>query len=962
MHVLPSLRTRIAASSLPSRCRREIIQSKGVEVQSSAARSECLRQEERRCISSTSAGNPLAARRNKPIQKSWKRAKNRLLDVPISELTPVLWYEAEQALKKTNIQPDSIASSLTLLDRLHQEALDRKTREEKVASRDTLLSIDSVNWVVNTWRLCAAQEMSSLPISPRDIVQRLESYIESGLARPNVQTYSMIIDALQYTEDPADAPIFAESLIERMLQHKDAYLRPNNVTVSSILHLWSKSGQDEATSRAEYHLETLKGRYNESKTPDLCPDTQVYAKVISTWARSGRPNAGRRAAELLLEAKETPGLKPNSIVYSAVLDAMAKSGEAEQAHALLNEMMRLYSNGDANVQPDVYAFSCVLAAYANVGQAKATEGLLGEMEVLYEQTGDEKFRPNTVCYSILIGAFAANKEPRRAEGVLKRMMESPYDSVKPNIVSFNQVLHAWSTVGGDEGAERATVILERMETMNVKGESPLKPNGKSYNVLLDCYANSANLRKYAPVAQSKLEWMHRQNDPSVRPSKVSYNTVLRSWSKAGAPQKAEALLRGVCQMHRDGKSVVVPHVDLFTTVVAGWASSRDAQASERVELLLQFMEELHQREGLDTMPNCITYNAYLDCLARSRDSNAAERAEHALRRMQERYKAGVEGLKPDVISFTSVITAWSRSRHRSAPDQAEALFREMQESDDTEQRPNIMTYNALMSTFARHSRPFKVATVYDDMEERYKAGDSRLKPNFFVYTTLLQSWAKAAEPERAANVLQEMILKFESGDLERQPDTRTFNTVLQAWYRSSRPDAADKAEDGLEMMHSLAASNRFSVRPDLFTYSCVISAHARSGRPDSAVRAHHLLQRLHILYEETGDKACQPDLRVYSDVIILWTKSTDLLASERMDTLILGLSKAGDHSWKEQGLVACRRILEALAKSLLPNSLQHAESLGRVMAEHGLYLDLSTMNIADKSSTAHERHPVQKWQ
>jgi pentatricopeptide repeat protein len=186
------------------------------------------------------------------------------------------------------------------------------------------------------------------------------------------------------------------------------------------------------------------------------------------------------------------------------------------------------------------------------------------------------------------------------------------------------------------------------------------------------------------------------------------------------------------------------------------------------------------------------------------------------------------------------------------------------------------------------------------MEARHKAGDSRVRPSSFAYTTLLQAWAKAAEPERAAAVLTDMVHKFETGDLDWKPDTRAFNTVLQAWYRSARPDAAYKAEEGLASMHSLALSGRSNLRSDLFTYSCVISAHVKSGRPESAERAHKLLQRLKELYAETDDAACRPNLRVYADVLCVWTRSRSPQAANIIEELILELSLVSGRSWKEE--------------------------------------------------------------
>jgi hypothetical protein len=100
-----------------------------------------------------------------------------------------------------------------------------------------------------------------------------------------------------------------------------------------------------------------------------------------------------------------------------------------------------------------------------------------------------------------------------------------------------------------------------------------------------------------------------------------------------------------------------------------------------------------------------------------------------------------------------------------------------------------------------------------------------------------------------------------------KPDTRSFNTVLQGWYRSSRTDAADKAEEELDSMQSLAAN----------------------------------------IIEE----------------------------------LSLELSLMSGRSWTDQGLIPCRRMLDALSNCHLPESVQ--------LAEH--HLDTSTGKTVDSTAS-----------
>jgi hypothetical protein len=127
---------------------------------------------------------------NQPVRKSWKHVKNRISDIPVGELSSVQWYEAQKAPRSTTEQADSIASSWSVLDRLHRKALaipaihqttntETKTQQGATAEYGALLSTDVLNWVVHSWRICAVQK-EELPLTSQDIMLRLDRYTRSA--------------------------------------------------------------------------------------------------------------------------------------------------------------------------------------------------------------------------------------------------------------------------------------------------------------------------------------------------------------------------------------------------------------------------------------------------------------------------------------------------------------------------------------------------------------------------------------------------------------------------------------------------------------------------------------------------------------------------------------------------------------------------------------------------------------
>ena len=90
--------------------------------------------------------------------------------------------------------------------------------------------------------------------------------------------------------------------------------------------------------------------------------------------------------------------------------------------------------------------------------AKRAEAILERMQELYE-AGNVDVKPNTICFSTVISAWARSRDPgaaKRAEAILERMQEL-YEAgnvdVKPNTICFNSVISAWANSGDPAGSK-----------------------------------------------------------------------------------------------------------------------------------------------------------------------------------------------------------------------------------------------------------------------------------------------------------------------------------------------------------------------------------------------------------------------------------------------------------------------------------------------------------------------------
>lgn len=88
-----------------------------------------------------------------------------------------------------------------------------------------------------------------------------------------------------------------------------------------------------------------------------------------------------------------------------MINAFARTGQPENAERILSSMKRRYEiSGDVSLKPDTICFTSTIDAYAKKGgeeAAERAENLLHEMENLYNM-GDKDVKPNTRTYSAVI--------------------------------------------------------------------------------------------------------------------------------------------------------------------------------------------------------------------------------------------------------------------------------------------------------------------------------------------------------------------------------------------------------------------------------------------------------------------------------------------------------------------------------------------------------------------------------
>ena len=113
----------------------------------------------------------------------------------------------------------------------------------------------------------------------------------------------------------------------------------------------------------------------------------------------------------------------------------------------------------------------------------------------------------------------------------------------------------------------------------------------------------------------------------------------------------------------------------------------------------------------------------------------------------------------------------------------------MQNATNADLRPNAITYNTVMTAFARHGNVAKVQQIFQELKHEFESGKQHCRPTQTPYNILLNAWAKAKDPKQTTNVFVEMLREYEAGRLKEAPGTRDFNQVLNAWAVSNNKKA-----------------------------------------------------------------------------------------------------------------------------------------------------------------------------
>ena len=309
------------------------------------------------------------------------------------------------------------------------------------------------------------------------------------LTYPDTITFNGVLKAYAKSQLPKAA---LELLDQMELLHdthsiepKYLSVRPNVISYSTVMDAFCR-GQNPTVARKI--LARLVDRYETYRYEDLQPNTIVYNCLLSAYAKSG---LGKQAADRSIQLLHKMGDLADVISYNTVLHAIARSGAAlcgEHAQNLLDSM---------KVTPNARTYSTVMDCWARSDRedkAEIVHALLHQIETAYNDTGLTSMRPNHISYSVVINSYAHSKDPNKAERayqVLQHMLHlvetGANPSAQPSLVTFNSVLNACATSPSQYHSKHIQDIVNTVyETMLL---NKYEPDEFTFGTMLKAYAN-----------------------------------------------------------------------------------------------------------------------------------------------------------------------------------------------------------------------------------------------------------------------------------------------------------------------------------------------------------------------------------------------------------------------------------------------------------------------------------------
>ena len=271
---------------------------------------------------------------------------------------------------------------------------------------------------------------------------------------------------------------------------------------------------------------------------------------------------------------------------------------------------------------------------------------------------------------------------------------------------------------------------------------------------------------------------------------------------------------------------------------------------------------------VNVVPNTASYNTLISAFVRTANVENRDHpleAERILLKMIDFRNQGNADIAPDQRSFIHVMRSWSKTQRSNSAERAEwwlgKMWEEYRETGNSNLRPNIGVYNAVMEAYFRRMQlpsltsqknVRKLDQLLMELLKFERNGDESLHANTASFTFAIRGWLKheidccdgkelGSGCARALYWLDELIAREEKGLPHATTAPELFEGILRSAHKASKrsnPTRVSKSlfKTSLECFTELRAS-RFKMTPTAYVCVLEIGLKTLSSPADNSARS-----------------------------------------------------------------------------------------------------------------------------
>uniref|UniRef100_A0A7N1A1V8 Pentatricopeptide repeat-containing protein n=1 Tax=Kalanchoe fedtschenkoi TaxID=63787 RepID=A0A7N1A1V8_KALFE len=238
--------------------------------------------------------------------------------------------------------------------------------------------------------------------------------------------------------------------------------------------------------------------FEQMRRTGIAPDVFTISIVVNAYCKGGNMN---RAVEFVKEM-ENQGFEPNQVTFHSLMNGYISQGDLEAARGVLAMML------EKGISRNLVSYTLLIKGYCK-------ECNISEAERVFQSIKeDDSLILDEHVYGVLIDAYCHAGKMNDAVRLQNEMLSS---GLKMNVLICNLLINGYCKLG----------LLCEAETSFMQMGHEVKPDGYSYNTLLDGYCREGHINKGFKLCEKMLQ-------EGLKPSVISYNTLIKGLCRVGA--------------------------------------------------------------------------------------------------------------------------------------------------------------------------------------------------------------------------------------------------------------------------------------------------------------------------------------------------------------------------------------------------------------------------------------------